>query len=48
MISGYTPFGSTAEEDSDVFRDILHLKIRLGTLHITLYLLTVTVKIYCV
>ena len=31
MISGYTPFGSAAEDDTDVFRDILHTKIRSGT-----------------
>ena len=30
MISGYTPFGSAAEDDTDVFRDILHTKIRSG------------------
>ena len=32
MISGYTPFGSCAEEENDVFRDILHGKIRSGHL----------------
>ena len=31
MISGYTPFGSAAEDDTDVFRDILHTKIRSGS-----------------
>ena len=30
MISGFTPFGNNAEEESDVFRDILHRKIRSG------------------
>ena len=34
MISGYTPFGSAAEDDTDVFRDILHTKIRSGSKHI--------------
>ena len=28
MISGFTPFGNNAEEENDVFRDILHRKIR--------------------
>ena len=28
MISGFTPFGSSAEDENDVFRDILHAKIR--------------------
>ena len=30
MISGFTPFGNNAEEENDVFRDILHRKIRSG------------------